>query len=68
MKKLDGFETCVVAYTTDIPAFEGAWGEPLLLGPGSINVAHTDEERIPKREIVEAIEIYKQLARKLLQT
>jgi len=68
MKKLDGFETCVVAYTTDIPAFEGAWGEPLLLGPGSINVAHTDEERILKHEIIDAIEIYKQLARKLLQT
>jgi len=68
MKKLDGFETCVVAYTTDIPAFDGAWGEPLLLGPGSINVAHTDEERILKREIVDAVEIYKQLARKLLQT
>jgi hypothetical protein len=35
MKKLDGFETCVVAYTTDIPAFDGAWGEPLLLGPAA---------------------------------
>src|SRR5258706_1732142 len=67
MQKLDGFETCVVAYTTDIPAFDGAWGEPLLIGPGSIHVAHTDEERVPKRELTEAITIYQQLARRLLQ-
>ena len=38
---LEGFETTVVAYTTDIPAFEGAWGQPFLFGPGSIHVAHT---------------------------
>jgi acetylornithine deacetylase len=67
MQELDGFETCVVAYTTDIPAFDGAWGEPLLIGPGSIHVAHTDEERVPKRELTEAITIYQQLARRLLQ-
>ena len=46
---LDGFETTVVSYTTDIPAFDGAWGKPFLFGPGSIHVAHTTEEHIPKR-------------------
>ncbi len=35
-----GFETAIFPYTTDIP-FLGAWGEPLLFGPGSIHVAHT---------------------------
>src|SRR5258708_966792 len=40
MEALPGFETDVVAYTTDIPAFNGAWGRPLLMGPGNINVAH----------------------------
>ncbi len=62
---LPGFETTVVAYTTDIPAFGGAWGKPYLLGPGSIHVAHTLEERIPKREITEAIELYSSLAKQL---
>jgi len=65
--KVDGFETFVAAYTTDIPAFNGTWGEPLLIGPGSIHVAHTDEERVAKKELVEAVEIYKSLAKRLIQ-
>lgn len=64
---LSGFETTVVSYTTDIPTFAGAWGQPFLIGPGSIHFAHTDEERVPKAELTEAIEIYKQLARRLIQ-
>jgi acetylornithine deacetylase len=65
--ELPGFETSVVSYTTDIPAFGGAWGKAFLLGPGSIHFAHTDEERIPKAEILEAIEIYKNIVRQLIQ-
>ena len=64
---IDGFETTVVSYTTDIPAFGGAWGRPFLIGPGSIHFAHTDEERVPKAELLDAIEIYKKLARHLIQ-
>jgi acetylornithine deacetylase len=63
---LDGMETTVVAYTTDIPAFGGTWGKPFLIGPGSIHVAHTAEERIPKKQLVEAIEIYQSMVRRLL--
>jgi acetylornithine deacetylase len=62
---LDGLETTVVAYTTDIPAFGGAWGQPFLFGPGSIHVAHTSEERVPKRQLVEAVEIYQRIVRQL---
>jgi acetylornithine deacetylase len=62
-----GFETTVVSYTTDIPAFGDAWGKPLLIGPGSIHFAHTDEERVPKAELLDAIEIYKRLARQLIR-
>jgi acetylornithine deacetylase len=65
---LDGFHTTVVAYTTDIPAFGGKWGEPFLLGPGTIHVAHTTEERIPKRQLFDAIELYQSLVRRLLQS
>ena len=64
---LPGFETTVVAFTTDIPTFGDSWGQPYLLGPGSIHVAHTSEERIPKREILEAIQIYKRMVKQLLQ-
>lgn len=62
---LDGFPTTIVAFTTDIPAFENTWGEPYLIGPGSIHVAHTVEERIPKKQILEAVSLYKQLVQKL---
>ena len=60
-----GFETTIVAYTTDIPAFGGAWGKPYLLGPGSIHVAHTSEERVPKRQLEAAVPIYQKLVRQL---
>jgi acetylornithine deacetylase len=63
-----GFETTVVSYTTDIPAFNGSWGRPLLIGPGSIHYAHTDEERVPKAELLQAIGLYQQLVRQLIQT
>jgi acetylornithine deacetylase len=64
---LPGFETAVVAYTTDIPSFGESWGRPYLMGPGSIHVAHTSEERIPKREILEAIQIYKRMVKQLIK-
>jgi acetylornithine deacetylase len=60
-----GLETTVVAFTTDIPVFGESWGKPYLLGPGSIHVAHTSEERISKREIEEAIQIYKRMVKQL---
>ena len=63
---LDGFETTVVSYTTDIPAFAGNWGQPFLLGPGTIHVAHTSQECVPKRELVDAVRIYEALVRRLL--
>jgi acetylornithine deacetylase len=63
--QLDGFETTVVAYTTDIPAFGGAWGQPFLIGPGTIHVAHTLDERVPKRQLIEAVEIYQRMVKQL---
>jgi acetylornithine deacetylase len=63
---LDGLETTVVAYTTDIPAFGSSWGQPFLFGPGSIHVAHTSEERVPKRQLLEAVEIYQRIVRQLI--
>ncbi len=64
---LEGIETTIVAYTTDIPAFGGAWGQPFLLGPGTIHVAHTSEERVPKRQLEEAVLLYQRMIRQLLK-
>jgi acetylornithine deacetylase len=63
---VDSLPTTVVSYTTDVPVFGRSWGEPLLLGPGSIHVAHTAEERIAKRELAEAAGIYADVVKKLL--
>ena len=67
LEAMEGFETCVVKYTTDIPKLTD-WGKPLLLGPGTIHVAHTLEEHIAKKEIVEAIDLYQRLIKKLKTT
>lgn len=66
LNSLDGLPTTVVAFTTDIPFFQGAWGEPFLIGPGSIHLAHTSEERIPKNELLEAVDIYARMVTQLL--
>jgi acetylornithine deacetylase len=64
MEKLDGFETDVVAFTTDLPSLT-RWGRPLLLGPGSIGDAHTDHERVRKAELGRAVDLYCRLVREL---
>jgi acetylornithine deacetylase len=66
LEAVDGFESTVVAYTSDIPNLAGAWGKPFLIGPGNIHVAHTAEERIPKQQLLDAIEIYTRMAQRLI--
>jgi acetylornithine deacetylase len=61
-----GFEECVVRFATDIPYLSN-WGRAVLLGPGSILDAHTDHERVAKQELREAVDLYADLARQLLQ-
>jgi acetylornithine deacetylase len=55
----------VAAFTTDIPALS-KWGEPLLLGPGSIHVAHTEREYISKKQLLQAVDLYCSVANQLL--
>jgi len=64
-ERVDGLPTTVVSYTTDVPALCPAWGKPVMLGPGSILVAHTTEERISKRALAEAVQIYANMVRQL---
>jgi len=63
---VDGMPTTIVSFATDVPVFGKSWGEPLLLGPGSIHVAHTSEERISKRELSDAVALYANVVKKLL--
>ena len=65
LRAVDGLPTMIAAFTTDIPKLTN-WGEPLLLGPGSIHVAHTDGEYIEKRQLAEAIDLYCRIAKQLL--
>ena len=62
----DGLPTTVVAFTTDVPTLQETWGTPFLIGPGSIHVAHTAEERIAKRELRDAVPIYASMVKRLL--
>ena len=62
----DGFETAAFSYTTDIPFLE-KWGTPLLMGPGSIHVAHTDREHVEISELLRGVDLYEKLAKQLLR-
>jgi acetylornithine deacetylase len=65
MRAVDGLPTMIAKFTTDIPKLSN-WGEPLLLGPGSIHVAHTPQEKLAKKELREAVELYIKVAKELL--
>jgi acetylornithine deacetylase len=65
LRTVDGLPTMIAAFTTDIPRLTN-WGEPLLIGPGSIHVAHTEDEYIEKQQLAEAIDLYCLIAKKLL--
>jgi acetylornithine deacetylase len=65
MRSVPGFETMVAKFTTDIPSLTN-WGEPFLLGPGSIHVAHTPDEKISKQELLDCVELYTRLATQLV--
>jgi acetylornithine deacetylase len=64
LKVLDGFETATFPFTTDI-AFLDRWGTPLLMGPGTILVAHTDYEHVEIADLERAVNQYASLARRL---
>ena len=65
MRAIEGLPTMISKFTTDIPQLSN-WGEPLLLGPGSIHVAHTPFEKLAKKELLEAVALYVKVAKQLL--
>ncbi|HEU4417219.1 MAG TPA: M20/M25/M40 family metallo-hydrolase [Candidatus Angelobacter sp.] len=65
LRSVAGMETMVAKFTTDVPGLSN-WGTPVLLGPGSIHVAHTEREYISKKQLHEAVDLYCKVARQLL--
>ena len=65
MRKVGNLPTMVAKFATDIPSLTN-WGEPFLLGPGSIHVAHTPDEKIAKKELLECVDLYFDLATSLV--
>jgi acetylornithine deacetylase len=65
MRKVGDLPTMIAKFATDIPALT-AWGEPFLLGPGSIHVAHTPHEHIRKQELLDCVDLYFDLASDLV--
>jgi len=65
LRAVAGLPTMVAKFSTDIPHLS-KWGEPLLLGPGSIHVAHTPHEKLAKKELLEAVELYIKVAKQLI--
>jgi acetylornithine deacetylase len=65
LRTFEKLPTMVAAFTTDIPALTN-WGQPLLVGPGSIHVAHTPNEYVEKKQLAEAVELYCGIAKKLM--
>jgi acetylornithine deacetylase len=65
LRTVEGLPSMIAAFTTDIPALSD-WGEPVLIGPGSIHVAHTEGEYVEKKELASAAEIYCGIAKKLV--
>ncbi|HEX3822049.1 MAG TPA: peptidase dimerization domain-containing protein, partial [Candidatus Sulfotelmatobacter sp.] len=65
LRTIDGLPKMIAAFTTDIPKLPN-WGEPLLIGPGSIHVAHTEGEYIEKHQLADAINLYCTITQRLL--
>jgi len=65
LRTLDGLPTMIAAaFTTDLPQLLN-WGQPVLIGPGSIHVAHTEGEYIEKQQLHQAIDLYCEIAKRL---
>ena len=67
MRRVGNLPTMIAKFATDIPSLT-AWGEPFLLGPGSIHVAHTPDEKINKQELLDCVGLYVDLATDLVRS
>ncbi|MGH9512071.1 MAG: M20/M25/M40 family metallo-hydrolase [Terriglobales bacterium] len=65
LRTLSDLPTMVAAFTTDIPSLSN-WGQPLLVGPGSIHLAHTEDEYVEKAQLNDAVDLYCAIAKRLI--
>jgi acetylornithine deacetylase len=65
LKTVPGIDAAVFSFTTDIPWLD-RWGTPLLLGPGSVTLAHTADEHVAMADLFRAVDLYDRLARDLM--
>jgi acetylornithine deacetylase len=61
---VDGFDTMLARFTTDIPYLSN-WGQAILIGPGSILDAHTAGEKVRKSDLLRAVDLYVDLVKSL---
>lgn len=59
--EVPGFESIVLAYFTDVPNLKLPLKSRYLYGPGTILVAHGDDEYVENLDLVEAVDGYKRL-------
>ncbi len=64
---VDGFDTSIAAFATDIPVLTH-WGTPYLFGPGSIHVAHREDEFVAIDELRAAVDSYERIVRATLSS
>ncbi|ODV84818.1 hypothetical protein CANARDRAFT_28958 [[Candida] arabinofermentans NRRL YB-2248] len=64
--EIDGFETYIAAYYTDIPNLKQRGFKRYLYGPGSITVAHGDNEYVTIDSMIQSVQDYKKLVRESL--
>jgi len=68
---VDGEETCVVAFGSDVPhlmpVLGPRHGRPMLFGPGSILDAHTSHEQVAVKDLRDAVDAYERMCVRLLQ-
>lgn len=60
---IEGFETYIASYATDIPNMTQRGFKRYLYGPGSILVAHGDNEFVLASDLLDSVEGYKALIR-----
>ena len=61
---LPGFESAPVSFGSDAPHLAG-FGHKIICGPGTIRVAHRDDEKVSVRDLVRATEQYVRMYREI---
>lgn len=66
MVEIPGFDTKIVGFGTDA-AYLRPLGDIVLYGPGSITVAHRDDEQVRVKDLERAVDDYVRIVKYLLQ-